>query len=86
MHARLKKPLQSGTRLHCLVNKTEGKTEWIEEAEWATNGLWFVRQAPGGCTGQSTVRSAEVSVVCHRIYYCEYEPRKLKIMEVKEHC
>lgn len=43
MHARLKKPLQSGTRLHCLVNKTEGETEWVEGAEWAMNGLWFVR-------------------------------------------
>lgn len=43
MHARLKKSLQSGTRLHCLVNKTEGETERIEGAEWAMNGLWFVR-------------------------------------------
>lgn len=43
MHARLKKPLQSGTRLHRLVNKSEGETEWTEGAELAMNGLWFVR-------------------------------------------
>lgn len=41
--------------------------------------------------GQKAVRSAAVLVGCNRTDFCEYveafnELRKLKIMEVREHC